>query len=211
MSLDLTRNGRRPRADVSSVATGAPARLWCFPHGLTSLEAEGGQESPLPRAAKLNDGVLHEERRRSIAPDVVELSQVAGPQRLSVNGVAVHAGRVVPDNHTLSVGDGCRPAVVVGLVRVHHLVEGGGLSPQFGSRLSIEAVQRSLAASIFGTGDEHAAGGDDRAAVALFRQRKAPADVLLRTPGERKLRFIGRAVSSGTPEGGPVASRHSVD
>src|SRR5436190_2309402 len=105
----------------------------------------------------------------------------------------MEAGGGVPDDDALAVRAGRRPTVGVVLLGRFDVRMGDGLGPEDGARLPVEAEQAALLPLLLGARDEDAALGDDRAAVAGARQRGFPAEVLLRPPFERELRFRARA------------------
>ena len=70
---------------------------------------------------------------------------------------------------------------------------------------SVEAIEVSLPALVFGAGDENPPVRDDGAAVAGSGERRLPPDVLIKPPAQRGLILIRDAVSRRPAERRPIS------
>src|SRR5262249_25442204 len=148
-------------------------------------------EGPLPRSAIQDDLLAEENRRRPIAPDMFEDPQVARPEFLPLVVIAVETRGPVPDDDSLAIGSGARPAIGVRSMRGVAFGIRNDSRPELFAAPAIEAVEPALLASLGGTGEEDLSSGHDRTAVSLVREGTFPADVVIGPPVQRDV-FLAR-------------------
>src|SRR6476660_6237882 len=80
--------------------------------------------------------------------------------------------------------------------------------PKLFARPSVEAVQVSLLARVFGTSDKDAPMRNDRAAVTRTRECRFPSDVIRRSPMERRFVLFSDTVPQRPAELRPIPGPH---
>src|SRR5437899_3885115 len=83
-----------------------------------------------------------------------------------------------------------------------------GLHPKLFARPSVEAVQVSLPARVFRTSDKDAPMRNDGAAVPRTWECCFPADVIRRSPMERRFVLLNDAIPERPAELRPIACPH---
>src|SRR6185312_4053981 len=83
-----------------------------------------------------------------------------------------------------------------------------GPHPKLFARLSVEAVQVSLLARVFGASDKDAPVRNDRAAVTRTWEGRFPSDVIRRSPMERRFVLFSDTIPEGPAELRPIPGPH---
>jgi len=82
------------------------------------------------------------------------------------------------------------------------------LHPKLFARASVEAVQVSLLARVFGTSDKDAPMRNDRAAVTRTWECRFPSDVIRRPPMERRFVLLSDTIPERPAELRPIPGPH---
>src|SRR5689334_8038249 len=83
-----------------------------------------------------------------------------------------------------------------------------GPHPELFARPSVEAVQVSLPARVFGASDKDAPTRNDGAAVTRTWERRFPSDVIRRSPMERRFVLLSDTIPERPAELRPIPCPH---
>ena len=170
-----------------------------FQSSLPVFKSKRSQKGPLTRTEVQDDLPAMEDRGGTVAIFITHFTEVRFPKFFAVEVVAKDPGRAVPDNHARAVSRGRGPAVRIRLVRRLNSGKLNRPHPKFPARSAVEAIQVSPLARVFRTSDKDAPMRNDGAAVTRTWECRLPADVIRRSPMER--RFVLLSCDTGFPRG----------
>src|SRR5262249_9657418 len=133
---------RGPGADpVLAVRADIAAGFVVFPDRRARGFVDGQEKLPLTRTAPENGEVAVQDRRRGVAPDVLQLAQVAPPQLLALKIVTDESGGAEAGEDTLAIRDRRCGTKRVGRMRGLLLLVHDVLAPEESAIRTVEAEE----------------------------------------------------------------------
>jgi len=210
LAADPGNDGRTPRAPISFQEGFRTAGIIVFPEQFAGLEVKRSQKGP-PHPDRSSDDLPAMEDRggnRSHIITITHFTEVRFPKFFAVEVVAKDPGRAVPDNHARAVSRVAWTRSKDSMGTSAQLWETQLSAPKVPCPFGGRSNTGSLLTRVFRTSDKDAPMRNDGAAVTRTWECRFPADVIRRSPMERRFVLLSDTIPERPAELRPIPCPH---